>query len=69
MDPAASPLDVAVVSEPAHAMDRNLPRPAVTPQATLPVPMLKLGESTWRFSVEEGAFDQNEIESLTQPGD
>ncbi len=52
-----APLDVAVVSEPAHAMDRNFPRPAVTPLAALPVPMLMLGESMWRFSVEEGAFD------------
>jgi hypothetical protein len=52
-----APLDVAVVSEPAHAMDRNFPRPAVTPLATLPVPMLMLGESMWRFSVEDGAFD------------
>jgi hypothetical protein len=42
---------------PAGALDRNYPRPTITPVPSLPVITLPLGESEWRFSVEEGAFD------------
>jgi hypothetical protein len=46
-----------VVVEPEHAMDRRRPRPTVTPLDHIPVTQLAIGESRWRFSVEEGAFD------------
>jgi hypothetical protein len=42
---------------PAGALDRNYPRPVLEPLSTLPVPLLRLGDSQWRFSVQEGAFD------------
>lgn len=54
---AASPDDVVDVVTPAGALDRRFPRTAVTPVASLPPVDLRLGDSTWRFSVEEGAYD------------
>ncbi len=51
----------AVTVQPVGAMDRNFPRPIVTPTATLPVTKMHLGESQFRFSVEEGAFDASEF--------
>jgi hypothetical protein len=58
-----APREVAVVAQPEHALDRNQPRPPVTGLDTLPVPVLRLGESDWRFSVEEGAFDASAFEA------
>jgi hypothetical protein len=55
--PDASPDDVADVVTPAGGLDRAFPRPALTPPASLPALDLRLGDSTWRFSVEEGAYD------------
>jgi hypothetical protein len=55
--PAASPDDVVDVVTPPGALDRGFPRPAVTPVASLPPVDLRLGDSNWRFSVEEGAYD------------
>ena len=49
--------DHMVLSEPPGALDRNLPRPPVQPSASLPVLELDLGDTDWRFSVREGAFD------------
>jgi hypothetical protein len=49
--------DLFCIVKPAGSLDRNYPRPTITPLAELPVPILRLGDSTWRFSVEEGAFD------------
>jgi len=46
-----------VIVEPAHALHRKFPRPVVTPVETIHMPDLPLGDSTWRFSVREGAFD------------
>jgi len=42
---------------PAGALDRNFPRAALVPAAALKSPMLPLGGSDWRFSVQEGAYD------------
>lgn len=49
--------DLFCIVHPAGSLDRNYPRPAILPEAPLPVPTLRLGESDWRFSVQEGAFD------------
>lgn len=49
--------DLAVVSEPPGALDRNLPRAPTPAAARLPVLELDLGDTDWRFSVREGAFD------------
>lgn len=49
--------DLFCVAKPAGSLDRNYPRPNITPLAELTVPIIRLGESTWRFSVAEGAFD------------
>ncbi len=53
----AAPDGVVDVVTPAGALDRAFPRPAVVPVPSLPPLDLRLGESTWRFSVEEGAYD------------
>lgn len=42
---------------PPGAMDRNFPRAALVPATALKSPMLPLGGSDWRFSVQEGAYD------------
>jgi hypothetical protein len=52
-----APNDLFCVAKPAGSLDRNYPRPDIAPLEQLTVPILRLGESTWRFSVEEGAFD------------
>ena len=49
--------DLFCVAKPVGSLDRNYPRPNITPLAELTVPIIRLGESKWRFSVEEGAFD------------
>ena len=49
--------DLVPVSTPAGALDRNYPRPVITPATTLPVMTLPLGDSDWRFSVVEADFD------------
>jgi hypothetical protein len=42
---------------PPGALDRNTPAAALLPAATLKTPILPLGGSDWRFSVQEGAYD------------
>jgi hypothetical protein len=50
--------DGRVVVTPPGGIDRNRPRLApLVPADELPVVKLLLGESDWRFSIEEGAFD------------
>jgi hypothetical protein len=49
--------NAAVVATPMDGLDRNFPRPTLSPVSPLPPLGLRLGESVWRFSVEEGAFD------------
>ncbi len=49
--------DQFVVARPPGALDRNLPRPALAPVSPLPGLELELGDTDWRFSVREGAFD------------
>jgi len=49
--------DTFVTVQPAGALDRNYPRPVLSPVEQLPALTLRLGESDWRFSVQEGAFD------------
>ena len=44
-------------AKPAGSLDRNYPRHEIAPLEKLLVPILRLGESVWRFSVEAGAFD------------
>ena len=46
-----------VLVEPPGSLQRNYPRPVITPLTELTMPDLPLGESQWRFSVREGAFD------------
>jgi hypothetical protein len=53
----STPDDIFVVVEPEHALHRKFPRPAITPSTEINMPKLPLGDSTWRFSVREGAFD------------
>ena len=55
--PSAAADNVADVVTPPGALDRAFPRPTLTPVASLPPMDLRLGESSWRFSVEEGAYD------------
>lgn len=43
--------------DPVGANARNIPGPAVVGLPELPPPRLRHGDSTFRFSVEEGAFD------------
>ena len=56
LDPSEA-VDSSVVTRPAGALDRNFPRPAFTPEGSLPPLNLPFGETDWRFSIEEGAFD------------
>src|SRR5262249_6747074 len=42
---------------PPGSLDRNYPRPVITPAATLLVMTVPLGDSFWRFSVAEADFD------------
>lgn len=49
--------DAFIKVKPEGAMNRNFPRPVIVPLGELPVVSLRLGESVWRFSVEEGAYD------------
>jgi hypothetical protein len=46
-----------VLVEPHGSLQRNYPRPVITPLTELTMPDLPLGESQWRFSVREGVFD------------
>jgi len=55
--PSAAADNVTDVVTPPGALDRAFPRPALTAVAALPPMDLRLGESSWRFSVEEGAYD------------
>jgi hypothetical protein len=55
--PSAAADNVTDVVTPPGALDRAFPRPTVTAVASLPPMDLRLGESSWRFSVEEGAYD------------
>jgi len=55
--PGAVADNAAPAATPQHGLDRNFPRAALSPVSPLPPLGLKLGESLWRFSVEEGAFD------------
>lgn len=55
--PSAAADNVVDVVTPPGALDRGFPRPALTAAASLPPMDLRLGESYWRFSVEEGAYD------------
>lgn len=54
--PSAAADNVTDVVTPSGALDRAFPRPGLTAVASLPPMDLRLGESSWRFSVEEGAF-------------
>ena len=54
--PSAAANNVADVVTPPSALDRAFPRPALTAVASLPPMDLRLGESSWRFSVQEGAY-------------
>lgn len=56
-DESAALKDLFCIAHPAGSLDRNYPRPNIAPLAQLTVPIIRLGESTWRFSVAEGAFD------------
>jgi hypothetical protein len=49
--------DALCVVKPQGSLSRNFPRPSIVTLAKLPLLMLRLGESIWRFSVEEGAYD------------
>ena len=49
--------DPFCVAKPTGSLNRNYPRHEIAPLEKLPVPILRLDESVWRFSVEEGAFD------------
>jgi hypothetical protein len=55
--PSAAADNVADVVTPPGALSRAFPRPALTAVASLPPMDLRVGESSWRFSVEEGAYD------------
>ena len=55
--PSAAADNVVDVVTPPGALDRAFPRPALTAVASLPPMDLRLGETSWRFSVEEGAYD------------
>ena len=49
--------DVLALSIPDPALDRNFPRPALTPAGPLRTLRLHVGDTDWQFDVEEGAFD------------
>lgn len=65
------PKDRYCLPQPVGALDRNYPRPAIGPLPKVPVPTLPLGESDWRFSVQEGAFDASGFHEVVYalPGD
>ena len=50
-------MNLSPVSTPARVLDRNYPRPVITPAAALPVMTLPQGDSDWRFSVAEADFN------------
>jgi hypothetical protein len=50
-------LDRFVVVAPEGALDRKFPRPFTMPLTRIDMPRIPLGESVWRFSVQEGVFD------------
>jgi hypothetical protein len=49
--------DRFVVVAPEGALARNYPRPFTLPLTQIEMPRMPLGESVWRFSVQEGVFD------------
>ncbi|MGH2736423.1 MAG: hypothetical protein ACRDKZ_12650, partial [Actinomycetota bacterium] len=59
---SAGPHHSFVTTLPEGALNRNYPRPDLTGLDELPVLVLPLGESHWRFSIEEGAFDASGFE-------
>jgi hypothetical protein len=52
-----APADVVPVATPPGSLERNYPRPAITPATTLPVMTIPLGDSYWRFVAAEADFD------------
>ncbi len=54
---SAGPGDMFCLAHPPGTLDRNYPRPLVTPLDRLSMPTVPLGDSDWRFSVQEGNFD------------
>jgi hypothetical protein len=52
---------------PLGGLDRSLPGEPVTPLDDLPVIELPIGESQWRFSVREGAFDAARFDEAVHP--
>ncbi|HZU25685.1 MAG TPA: hypothetical protein VFA04_09190 [Bryobacteraceae bacterium] len=62
------PVDLFPVATPPGSLDRNYPRPTITPAAKLPVITLPLGVSNWRFSVEDGAFDASGFDEAVFAG-
>jgi hypothetical protein len=52
-----APADAAPVATPPGSLERNYPRPAITPATALPVMTIPLGDSYWRFFVAEADFD------------
>ncbi len=52
---------------PLRAMDTGVPRPAIVPATKLPALDLELGESEWRFSVQDAAFDAARFEEAVFP--
>jgi hypothetical protein len=58
-DPAPEPwwLNHVAAETPAGGLDRDEPGAPAVPVSRLPMPDLPIGESEWRFSVREGAFD------------
>ncbi|MEW6737249.1 MAG: hypothetical protein AB1489_38545, partial [Acidobacteriota bacterium] len=55
------PKHLYCVVQPEGALDLNIPRKRIVPLAKLPTVTLPLGESDWRFSVQEGIFDACEF--------
>lgn len=53
----STPDDIFVVVEPEHALHRKFPRPVIAPSTEITMPKIPLGDSTWQFSVREGAFE------------
>lgn len=49
--------DVFVVIEPEGSLARKFPRPFIMPLTRIKMPKIPMGNSTWRFSVQEGVFD------------
>ncbi len=65
---STDPMDLHPVVAPVGSLDRNYPRAAITPAASLPVITLPLGESEWRFSVAEGALDASGFDEAVFAG-